>query len=201
MTNVVSPISILPSDNFIKKLKRYPRSRIVFVTVKDNSQNGVWTRIGKINDWIRRYSSVYFIVKGTNGGTHFHLIAGIKPNANLVPKKGIHFRIINLSAGVSRLTMDEVADARESRERYDIYKNSVFERLTLEESVECTCIISQIVAMIKKHYQLKRQRSKATTRRLKVSDDIDRIILYLLKNLEEPREDALFRYVDYIERT
>lgn len=178
-------------------------SRIIFATIKDNSQsdNSRWMQIGKINDWIRRYSSTYFIVKGTHGGVHFHLIAGLKKNARPMPKKGIHFCIINLADKIGRgiLTREEVDCAREGRERYALYQNQLFDKLTLSLTEYQSSIISKIVLMIKTYHRNKATRVKAKTRRVKVADNIDRIVSYLIKNLEEPRDGCIRKYVDYIE--
>lgn len=198
---VSSGVVELPTQRFVKQLKKFPQKRLIFVTIKDNSQKTKWIKIGKVNDWIRRYSKTYFIVKGTNGGIHFHLIAGIESNKTVKPQKGIHFHIRNIGIVKSLLTGEEIVELSTSARQSAYYKSEKFEELTSDVDIECQCIISQITAMIKSHWHKVSLRSKTKLRKLKVSDNVDRAINYLLKNLEEPREDDdLTKYCDYIER-
>lgn len=203
MTNEVSPLSILPKG-FLPALARMPKSRIIFVTIKDNAQGTKWCKLGKASDWLRRYSDIYFIVKGTCGGTHFHAVAGLKPGANPTPVKGIHFHIKNLSnADAIALTREEVSEVVESTQKAVYYRRERLERLiyfNCDKPTSCLCVVSQIASMITRYWRLKADRFKRKRAKAAKATDLGRIIDYLFKNLDEPRVGSISQYNDYIVR-
>lgn len=183
-------------ESLILSLSEYPLSRILFITIKDNKQK--W-KIGKVNDWIRRYSDVYHIVKGTENGEHYHLIAGIKPNKNVVPVKGIHFHICNLQNSHIMIYPDK-QDSEDKRKRL-YFRHQQFLTQTVDLLDESQNTIWKIKLMIEKYFRSMKNKQK---KERKLSDKEKRICNvkdYLNKNLFEPREDdILYRYVDYIYR-
>lgn len=178
-----------------EKLKKFPLGRIVFITIRCPQQVGPWTKIGKVNDWIRRYSSCYFIVKGVESGTHFHLIAGLKPDHSAIkPVKGIHFHIKDLKKDNPCTVTDPIIldDIRESKYHAQFREQSTILRLKIPH--ECLAIST----MIKKHFALGASRLKRSADRDRKSNAIRSIVLYLLKNLNEPRPDEISVFSDYI---
>lgn len=192
MTTNGSPLSI-PTP-FLK----YPRKRLLFITVKDNTQKSKWTSIGKINDWIRRYSTTYTIVRGTEGGSHFHMLAGIKPNSDLKCQKGIHFYIKNLLKDNIPYTREDEQFRREAEDHklriLDDRITLTQHQLTLDQQLQLSIICESVL----KHFQKKRNKIKNADSKTKKQEDIQSVLNYLYKNLTEPRENDIENYIDYI---
>lgn len=189
----------LYTQQLVDKLMTYPLKRLFFVTIKDNSQKTKWINIGKVNDWIRRYSTCYHIVMGTHGGKHFHLIAGINKNTELKPQKGIHFCIKQLEQPKETYPVDHVEIAQ-SIAKVKYYRNQKYERLTLCVDVELQDIILKIATMIRKYWDKKKAKQQRVAAKSKKERAIHSVLDYLHKNLQEPRSDYPEMYNDYIER-
>lgn len=182
----------------ITTLCDYPLKRLFFITIKDNTQKTRWTKIGKINDWIKRYSDDYIIVKGTEGGIHFHLLAGLKPHKELKFQKGIHFYVKNLSDNNIGFNRDDLQWIRESDDlRCHIVDNNITHfQFALDIQQQNT--LSLICSAIKKHFLKIKNRHKAKQNKTKKQLKIDSVIKYLYKNLNETRPDTIQEYTDYI---
>lgn len=186
-------LNSIPTNVFVKKLKAYPLGRILFITIRDPKQSERWCKIGKANDWIRRYSTCYFIVKGTNGGTHFHMLAGIEKNRKPIPVKGIHFHIVDLKRKQETLTIPDIQEV----ERGKFIAETIRNKQIIRMEIPFTCL--KIAQMIKSYFLKKRNKEKADERKAKKQDDITRIIDYLFTNLNEPRlSDTRDLFLDYI---
>lgn len=188
---VYKPPSVL-FDAFDKCLRSCGVSTLVFITIKDNSQKTRWTKIGKVNDWVRRYSKLYWIVKGTNGGTHFHVIASIEKGKRLRYCKGIHMHVRPLSDkkpfDMTREEIDEINQAKDTIDyliklRSEIYSNDI-------------CV--KISKMIKKYWLKKQVTKKGIIAKQNKNDNIGRVYDYMLRNYNEPRDNAHREYDDYI---
>lgn len=191
------PLSIVHSEEFETKLRKYPLKRLFFITIRCPTQKSRWIKIGKVNDWIRRYSKTYFIVKGIEGGVHFHLLAGIEKKKVLKPQKGIHFYIKPL-ASKSEISVDYKQLEEDTRKaRY--MAASKRDELMLSASIDCQCVVSQISAMIKSYWLRQRAKASSARRKAQVVDAIDSVINYLYKNLSENGDDPTI-YEDYIEQ-
>jgi len=181
--------------------KNYPLSRIYFITVKDNADK--W-KIGKVNDWIRKYSKCYFIVKGTSGGTHYHMIAGIEPKVNVRCINHIHFNIQNLSGPRQEFLYDEFA--AEDKRKAIHFRRVKFERQVLGLDEESVNIITKISNMILKHFRKKANVLKGTLKQTAKEERVQPVYDYLLKNLDEERfclitdeiSEQRYEYKDYI---
>uniref|UniRef100_UPI004047D844 hypothetical protein n=1 Tax=Polynucleobacter sp. TaxID=2029855 RepID=UPI004047D844 len=174
------------------------RKRLLFITVKDNTQKSKWISIGKINDWIRRYSTTYTIVRGTEGGSHFHMLAGVKPNSDLKCQKGIHFHIKNLLTDKIPYTRD---DEQYRRDAEDLKLHILDDRITLTQyqlTLEQQHQLSQICKSVLKHFKTKTDKIKTADKKTKKQKDIQSVLDYLTKNLNEPRDGEVELYRDYI---
>lgn len=194
----VEPSDLL-SGNFFTKLNSFPLKRLYFITVKDNTKNTKWMLIGKVNDWIKRYSKNYFIVRGTCGGDHYHLIAGLEPDKTPIPQKGIHFNIQDLTTKQEiPYTAEDYTEMREAKDKKEYYMSEKFDRLTLLLNYSEKKIITDITTMINKYWMLKNSREKRSKAKTKKESKVLRIVNYLFKNLNEPREHMVRQYTDYI---
>lgn len=188
------------SESIKVNLLTYPLSRLYFITIKDNSQ--LW-KIGKVNDWIRKYSVNYYIVKGTQCGVHYHLIAGITAGVTPTPIKSKHFHIKSLANEIKTVPTREsyqedkafaLNDQRSIVEKYQDYELS-------QDGINA---LVSITLMLKKHWRkiADKARLKRTAQRSKdlKGSKIDSIMDYLQKNLDEPRPDDpdRYQYEDYI---
>lgn len=192
-------MSYVDTAEIHRKLLAFPRKSILFITIRDPKQTPVWCKLGKVNDWIRRYSKNYFIVKGTSGGIHFHLIAGIQPDKQPKPVKGIHFQLSDLTTTNNRYSYDECI-AREDRKNKDLSDQITQSRkikyfLRYPGIEQCYSVADMIRAKFKKAAA----KDKRETAKSKKAEHIERIISYLFKNLEEPRDsEDRDLYEDYI---
>lgn len=174
-------------------LEKYPFSRIKFITIRDPKQ--LW-RIGKANDWIKRFSSCYYIVMSPHGGTHFHIVAGIQTNIELTPSKGIHFDI----KSVGQPTQINIP-TREEQFESDCYKRvEKISRLEIIMKLQIPHQSIHISNSIKKHFlKLASKKNKIKILNKKTSD-IGRILNYMSQNLFEDRDDFYIpeKYIDYL---
>lgn len=191
----LSILSITPST-----YTRYPRKRLVFITIKDNSQKTRWVQIGKINDWIRKYSTTYAIVRGTENGTHFHILAGLKDDKPMRFQKGIHFHVKYLTKKTGSFTRDDQQWALEGKDMADSIraKNIIHTQYNLTDDQQMALQgICDEIRKINDRKVARASRVKSLTRKEK---DIQDVIDYLHKNLNEPREGDTRVYHDYIVR-
>lgn len=180
-----------------RELDKYPQSRLLFVTIKDNGQNGPWTKIGKVRDWIKLYSDKYIIVKGTAGGIHFHLLAGIKKNAVPRSRSGIHFHMTTINK-TERDIVDPI-EIRDSQQIADIIRENKVARIgygKLDPFQQCKLL--EIAAAIRNHFRKKKIKQQTQVRKTKKQESIIRLLDYLYKNLNEPRSNEIREYQDYI---
>lgn len=178
-------------DPFSKAITKYGVKSLFFITIKDNTGKGRFQKIGKVNDWIRRYSNTFFIGRGTQGGNHFHILAGIEKNKNPIPVKGIHFNIQCIS-NADPYVVDETI-ARTDREM------TYYMETKAKDIVDRYQISLTIPNMIKKHFTKISNQSKRLISKRKKDGDIERIISYIIKNIEEDREtEDRQEYIDYI---
>lgn len=183
---------------FAAILYKKARKRIYFITIKDNSKNNTkWKSIGKINDWIRKYSPLYYVVRGTQGGSHFHLLAVIEDIKKVRYQKGIHFDVKSLTKEQVGIDFRELAEGKAKSEHY-IEQNYI--KITIELSSEKEKHISTICEMIKRYFRLKKEKANRLKNKSKKQCEIDRIISYMMKNLQEPREGNIREYTDWIIR-
>lgn len=185
--------------------KKFPKRELLFITIKDNSGSSKWTKIGKINDWIRKYANKYIIVKGTVGGTHFHLFAHItKGNQEKMRfQKGIHFHVMNMAKQTqfTREQLEETLQTEDERLRikYSSWEDIVMEHLDLEQQAHLT----KITLMISDYWKKKRSKARLVVRTKELRQgflkELDRVGSYLHKNLNEYRPEEIQQFVDYIE--
>lgn len=185
---------ISDTESIIKKLEKFPFSRLAFVTIRDPTQKTKWCEISKIRTWCRRYSNAYIIVRGLKGGVHFHILLGIEPNRNVRCQKGIHFHIKYLNDHIPSITYDTPEEIQDSL-KYDYYRNQKYEDLTEDIDINCQCIISQINAMIKKYWQKKANQKKKQKVENKKRQKIISVLTYLQDNLNENPE--LDKYITH----
>lgn len=203
MTNEVSPLNAyLPST--IKKLYSCKLNTLYFITIKDNSQSTRWTQLGKVRDWLHRSCKSYIIVKGTNGGIHFHALCSKIPDKKFRFQKGIHFHVKSLAdIETSISTGNEHYLDRQLRIDNAAYiKHDTFDYISNELEQQSKDIIYSITQMIQKYWLRKRTNEASRQRRIKkktkVMFVVDCCVRYLQKNLDEPREHALRKYSDYM---
>lgn len=179
-------------DQFKKAIKRAPRKGLHFITVKDNAQKTKWTKIGKVNDWLRKVSECYFVVKGTAGGPHFHALMSLKKGKVIRYQKGIHMHVRPIvERNVFAPTREEAKEMKDNKEYAEYIREMKTE---LYSKPEC----AKIAAMIRKYWTRNISRGKRAARKLKNEDEISRIIRYMEKNLSEPRPHTLRRYHDWL---
>ncbi len=188
------------ADDFVSKLIKYPRSRIAFITIRCPKQTKPWNKIGKSGDWIRRYSECYYIVRGTAGGDHFHLLAGIRPGVVMRYKKGIHFNVKCLNGDLSPLKGPEDWDElRISKEKTLFYHRQQVEIQMSDLNEKESSLVQAIALMIQKYWRSKYVKAKRITKQTDIEKNVCRIIRYMEKNLLEPREDSEIElYRDYM---
>ena len=179
---------------------KYPLKRLMFITIKDNTQKSKWTSIGKVNDWIRRYSTTYYIVRGTQGGSHFHLLAGVKPNVTFRFQKGIHFYVKDL-ASKSVYSREDAEQARAGRDLAEYIRDEKFTYCAYDLEVEQQNCLKQLCAEIRLYFKRKRDKIKRVEYKDSKHKKIQCVLDYLQKNLDEEREDQIDQYKDYINNT
>lgn len=195
MWSEAEPISIPPSellDSFERDILRRGVSTRVFITIKDNTQQTRWTRIGKVNDWIRKFSTCYYIVRGTKGGDHFHCYASIDKGKQLRYQKGIHMDVRPLSKKQEMpMTKDELIELADNKALSEHIQAKIVARIG---KPECCAV----AALVRAYWDRKRARGKRLARKLTHEANHDRVVAYMAKNLCEPREGGRHQYRDYI---
>lgn len=183
------PLVIPDRDELFKTLKNIPKSRIVFITIRDPKQK--YTMNKSIN-WIKKHTDVLCIVRGLEGGEHYHLIAGLKADDNWTPRcsKGIHFNIQYVNKkNIQPFDMDDLEDLRRSQYYAEVINNS----LIIKYEIPFPCV--KISKMIKHYFRLKNARDKALVARTEKQTQICNIINYLEKNLSENSD--IEQYITY----
>lgn len=203
MTSEASPLYI-ESVGVIRRLYSSRLSNLYFITIKDNSQSSRWTKIGKVSDWLRRSCKNFIIVKGTQGGIHFHALCSKLPDKQFRTQKGIHFHIKHLDAVHDGIVGGDESYLERS-ERIDMaryYRDNTFEYVASDLDSQSQGIVKCIANMIREYWaRQRRNESNRVRRRLKktkVMFVVDACINYLQKNLNEPRGDDVRKYTDYI---
>lgn len=197
-------VGISPNEQLflLKQSMKFPNSRILFITIRDPKQL-TWAKLGKSNDWIRRYSDNYYIVRGTKGGSHMHILAFINIHNIPVPQKGIHFHIDHIGKSAGEFIMpsrEESIDRRIEISKSKYFKNQRYEELTRTVDISKQVIIKQVCFAIKQYWLKVKRKQSMITRHSKKEIEILNILKYMAKNLAEPREngDEPELYVDYI---
>lgn len=190
------PLSLLP---LVSDYSCNARKNLFFITVKDNTQLTKYTKIGKINDWIRKKSDKYCIVRGMEGGIHFHILAVIPDNTTLKYVKGIHFHATDLTN--ARLPMYDPGTAYDDFQTAhlsDIFRENKRKYIQQDLTESQMNLLLIICNGIKKRILRLANKLKRSVAKTKKEKDLQRILNYMHKNLLEPRPQPLTRYVDYI---
>ncbi len=188
------------ADDFVSKLIKYPRSRICFITIRCPKQVAPWNKIGKSNDWLRRYSDCYYIVRGTNGGDHFHMLAGIKKGVTMRCKKGIHFNIASLEININHQKgPEDWEQSRIDEEKAAFYHRQQVE-IQMSDLTEAESSVPKSIAlMIQNYWRSKLNKDKRVVKQTALERNVHRVIKYMERNLLEPREDSnIDLYRDYM---
>lgn len=202
MTSNASPIIEYPLV-LHKRYYKSPYKKLIFFTIKYNGSDCTsrWLKIGKINDWCRRYSSHYFIVRGMTSGVHFHGLLLLDANLtieNLRPQKGIHFCYSTLGDKRDPITTDELEWMREGKEFAEYIHEGISDKILFDLHVEQREQLESICASIKRYWINIRNKVKTKERKQRKRKHIDNVHRYLLKNLHEEREDELREFKDWI---
>lgn len=195
MTNEVSPIFKIrgtPVDlkDIYTDFCKIPFSKLRLITIKDNAQRYVWTRMDKPRKWLDRFCSSYFIVRSPVGGYHFHALACLN-DVSMRVYKGIHINILPVGEKKETMLRDfsepyhEPHPCRDVCYRWGVDIMEVNQELRLRFGFQKTSLPSRLRA--KRYRQM---------RKLNISDNIGRIINYLVKNANENLEPM--PYDDYI---
>ena len=183
--------------SLVRHLQKFPYCRLIFVTIRDPSQK---CNIGKAYDWIKKRSDVFYIVMSPHGGTHFHLIAGLKSGSNTIPLKRYHFNVQTLGDPKSDATSFEFPSLEERKEAFikervkSIDRQTIVLRLRIPH--ECLAISRAVL----KHFSTRLNRRKRIEKETKKTQHINRVLTYMNRNLYEDRSDDYYpdKYVDYI---
>jgi len=184
-------------SNFLTGIEKYSKKRIFFITVKDNSLTTRWSKIGKVNDWIKRYSKCFYIVKGTSHGTHFHILAGLEPDKNLKFVRGIHFHIRPLG-DINEIFPVDYTELSQSKEKSIFYAEKKIQRVLNFLGEAKIKILKHICKIVKDYFKKKATKIKNTLLRKLKCQNLQNVVNYMLTNLNEPRENLHERYIDYI---
>lgn len=186
------------SQDYVQKLMTYPRSRIAFITIRCPQQVLPWIKLSKATDWMRRYSKTFYAVRGTKGGFHIHILAGIEKQKTLVPKKGIHFDISYLYTKDPVRDYHDYDEERDSRNMAIYHKQQAFNEATLNLTETQSEIIRLQAQAVTKYWKSRSRLSKSIEKKNAKRTKVDRILRYMAQNLAEPREDDnINRYRDY----
>lgn len=191
---------IRPLEESVERFKVAVRAAAVtsvfFVTVKDNRKDTRWSKIGKVSDWMRKYSDTYYLVRGVSGGIHFHAVCVLKQGCVIRYQKGIHMNVRPLSDRKCDLTREEVEEMKIGKEKCEHFRE-----LRIMRIGDPNCAI--IASMIRKYWESKKARGGRIRRKLVKNDSIERMVMYLEKNLDEgPRPVGKSgQYVDWMLKT
>lgn len=168
---------------------------IYFITIKDNAQSMLWTKLGKINDWCRKFYDHYVIVKGTTGGIHFHILATAKRPKKIRIPKGIHLHIKTLEDKAQGLILHDHIESAQNAEKAQYYAiESLIKTIPtqhLKLALFCRTHIMKVSARRKARQARSRKKDKCAWA-------VSQVIKYLNKNLMEPRDDEIHKYDDYV---
>lgn len=200
MNNELIPILHLTDiDSVLKTFNNYKLRRLVFFTVKDNSHSTRWDSIGKISDWVRRVSHHYMIVKGTQGGTHFHGLVGLSSDKTLSYQKGIHINVQYVNSVPKPDVPVDFVELKQGIDKQLYIIDTIFEDQTAalldpfqQDKLRSICLA------IKKYWLKIANKEKRQIKKSKKYYSIINIIKYLATNLKEKREEEIEEYVDYI---
>lgn len=181
---------------------KYPLKRLFFITVKDNSQKTKWVSIGKVNDWVRKYSTTYNIVRGTNGGNHFHMLVGTRVDAKPFRfPKGIHFHVQNVLAEKPiPYCEDTLSQLCESKRMRELIYDDLISKYHVSLSAWQQDALRQICYSIHHRAGIAAARVNQVRRQTKKERSIQRVLDYLDQNVNEPRPREIGVYRDYIRR-
>lgn len=185
-----------PIGNLIILLSKSNKSQVTFVTIKDNTQKSKWCTIGKVNDWIRKYSDNYYIVRGMEGGIHFHLVALLHKHAVLkVTAKGVHFHIQTLNK-TNAMSIVPIYD--EQMHYIDHIHREKLRRERIIINNRIPSVLIEISAAIIKYWKSKNSQSDRLQAKLTKCKHIDNIMQYLEKNLLENPNMVIREYNTHI---
>lgn len=182
-------------EYFYESVRRKPKTKLYFITIKDNTQSTKWITIGKVNDWVRRYADEFIITRGKVGGIHFHIICYANKNTNFKVPKGIHIRKSQVGKkSIEPPTPEEIQDVLKAEHLRKVRSKNLQKRLKVP--LVCLSISSQIEAYFTKQ---KNRVKRIETKNLQ-EEHIKRVLDYLHKNLlENPPEEQL-KYLSWIEK-
>lgn len=192
----------LETEEIYSLVAKYPACRTLFITIRDPKQ-ATWAKLGKCNDWIRRYSKNYWIVRGTKGGSHFHILAFIDEGKTPKPQKSIHFDIKMVGINTKQFsvpTREEYVEKKQTEEKIIYFKYQKFEELTSELTVKQQNILLQIILSVKKYFKQKLNRKHRVKKLKGKKGEAARILNYMENNLHEEREDGddPEMYIDFL---
>lgn len=185
-----TPLLEIPDkEQLFEKLKKIPKSRIVFITIRDPKQRYT---MNKAINWIGKHTEVLCIVRGEVGGEHYHLVAGLRANDPWTPRcsKGVHFNIQYLNAK-TREPFDPVIveDARRSAHIAETIRNNNI----IKYEIPYVCV--KISRMIQDYFRKKTARATRIEVKNEKEKHIMRVIEYLERNLNE--NDDIVTYTTY----
>lgn len=185
------PYNIYTLPNFIHVIKKKPKTKLYFITIKDNSQGPRWTRLGKVIDWIRRKTSIYFIVRGMEGGIHFHILAYID-SGNFTFPRGIHVKVLPVDkSSKAKLTLSEIEDV----DKAAYYRSKQKDRMVLKYRIPIEC--TTCANMIARYWRLREAKANRILKKKSKEDSIDRIISYMEQNHRENAPETIAEYTTF----
>ncbi len=180
---------------FYEAVRRKPKSKLFFITIKDNTQSTKWITIGKVNDWVRKYADEYIITRGKVGGIHFHLICYANKNTNFKIPKGIHLKISPIGKkSFDCPTSDEIQDILKAKHFQNEQTKNTIKRLKVP------LVSLSISAIIRAHFTKQENRVKRIETRNKQEENIQRVLNYLHKNLLENPPEEILKYLSWVEK-
>ncbi len=197
---VIFGLTPIERISFVKALRKPARKNVMFITIRDPKQNSKWITMGKIQDWIRKYSTHFYIVRGTHKGIHFHLMAIINKKKEVKYQKGIHFHTYTMEKDVQTVTFSDYEEVRESKDKAVYYRSLLYESISIDITLEKQQHIASICKIISDYWRRKNDRLKRCSILSSKDKTTNRILDYMRKNLEEPRTDELPRrmYIDFL---
>ena len=191
---------IMPSpyyESLFESVRRKPKSKLYFITIKDNSQSTKWITIGKVNDWVRKYADEYIITRGKVGGLHFHLVCYANKNTNFKIPKGIHARISQVAKkkSVEPPSPEDIQDVLKAKHLKKKKKKKLCKKLKIPE------VCQLISAMILSYFERLKNRTKRLEAKNYYEENIVRVLDYLQKNLLENSPTEQLQYLSWIDKS
>lgn len=180
-------------SSFCQKFKSKPR--LFFITVqpyKKSKNHKKLQKIGKINDWIRKYSDTFLIVQETNKGAqdkHYHILASLNKKPRDLPdgfKQSAHMRIYTLKVGKNTIREIDyfmqflIPNPTEKFEKKDTFS-------TPKDRA------NYVASMIRDYWRKSEKKKKKNHKILVKKNNISKIILYCFKEIPDP-----YLYENYI---